>query len=366
MRYVNISMLFLVTTATCASGEPVPMIDLLRAADVREQQTPSGKVIGSSAPLPRVVTTTTRALEAEGRIGELAHELEHNEALRSDARLYEFGVAILTETQGRVEGMRWPLLIAPEQIDFVANHLCDDGLWRRFADSSVAAKAPPEHRARMAASIVDCLESADYGKAMTLLGSMTRLDRSSRETNADLRSLVERSPGRFDALWHRVSQVEPVPVASAGRKPLEVQLGSTERALRLAAAEALFATSPDLADDIPWLETLQGEAKTAALGGMMSAITTRRHSRSPLRESTEAVQLRYFTIVSQAAGNETLEVLWPCCLSMYVNGVVQDPQFTPVVRAAAARTMAAIHASFPETADKAARFLQKAQELDPQ
>jgi hypothetical protein len=48
---------------------------------------------------------------------------------------------------------------------------------------------------------------------------------------------------------------------------------------------------------------------------------------------------------------------------MWINGVVQDPSYDSAVRATAARSMAAIHASYPETADKAPAFLQKAAEL---
>lgn len=360
----------LLSVTLCAGtswAEPVPIVDLLRAADVRLEQLPDGGSVHIGFPSPSQVTAITRALEASGRIGELAHELEHNEALISDANLRDFGIAVLVETIGSVEnGPKERLLIAPEQVDFVARHLCDEAYWWRLYPA--AAYAPPDQRARMGDVLIQCIESANFDRAFRMLDVMNQLNRASLQTHADLRSLVTKEASRFDALWTRVEQFAPGSdeVRPAGRPP-EIAFGSAERAIRIRAAQALFRSTHDLAGDLTWVESLHGEARTCALGGMTFSVMPMRGPRtSPFEDAGVALQRQCLDLVAQCAGNPDLAEIWTCCMYMAVNSVVHRPEYAPVVRAEAARTMATIHASFPETADKAAWYLQKAQELDPQ
>lgn len=356
MNTVRVVLLALLWDCSLAQAHTTPILDVLRAADIREQQTPSGKKSRSSAPMPFAVRDAVRDLQASGRIPELALALEHNEALRSDARLYEFGVAVLLQTTEDA---------LPEQVDFMINHLCDAPLSRRIVQSAPFHMLPQGERARMAAALLDCAETAEYEIAARMIAAMSTLDRCSPVTNADLRSLVQKAPGRFDAMWVRVSAVVPEPVQDRPPEdqPSSVKWGNAEWAVRMSAARALFTTTPDLAAELDWFDRLAADSKWLAVGGMIEALRERQGRRFPLREVPQATQQRYLATLEQAAGNQHLRAIWNCCISMWINGVVQDPSYDSAVRATAARSMAAIHASYPETADKAPAFLQKAAEL---
>jgi hypothetical protein len=201
-----------------------------------------------------------------------------------------------------------------------------------------------------------------------MLKVMASLNRASLQTHADLRSLVTKEAGHFDALWTRVEQFTPAPgeIRPTGRPP-EVAFGSAERAIRMSAAVALFRSTPDLAGDLTWSASLQGESRTCALGGMTMAVAPMRGPRtSPFKDADVALQRQYLTLAAQCAGNPDLAEMWNGGMDIGMNGVVNRSEYAPIVRAEAARTIAAVHASYPETAGKAAAYLQKAQELDPQ
>lgn len=361
-----VQLLLLAVSGAVCSAEPPPIIDMLRAADIREQQLPGGGTVGSNHPLPTIITATAESLQQQGRLADLAHGLEFDQALRSDQVLFDFGVAVLVRARVQAPGEPWPGLGDPAQVSFILRFLCEESSWRRLVPA--APGVPSAHRAAAASAIIDCLQDADYEKAVALLRAATRLDRASNETNAALRALVSRAPGHFIDMWSRVPVVQPasLPDREPEKQPIEVQLGSSERAVRLYSAHALFATTLDLAGDLAWVEMLQGESRTAALGGMMLALPRTQFRRSPFVEADDAVKRQYLAVLTDAAGNQELAGLWKCCLHLAINGVVNDPVFSSQVRAEAARTTAAIHSAHPETADKAAWYVQKAQELDPQ